>query len=411
MVAALHGAGIEVILDVVLNHTAESDVSGPTLSLRGLDNASYYRLDPADRVATGLDRQRQHARPGEPRVLQLAMDALRHWAVHSASTASASISRPCSGATGGRRFAADAPLLQALRQDPVLGRLKLIAEPWDIGPDGYRLGGFPASVRRVERPLPRRGAPLLARRRGDRAGARRTAAGLGRPVRAAPAGGRRRASISSPAMTASRWPTSSPTRSATTRPTAKATATATTTISAPTTASRAPSDDPSDPAALRQRQRRNLLATLLLAQGTPMLLMGDELGRSQARQQQRLLPGQRTELVRLGFKRGRPGAAGICRPPGCLAAGSSDAPTDAIPAWPATQQPWRARRHLVGAHRPGDGRRRLARQANRSFGLRLTDDSASLLLLANAGQQPQRLSCPPPAPAGACCSTRRSRPA
>ncbi|HYH45417.1 MAG TPA: alpha-amylase family glycosyl hydrolase, partial [Thermoanaerobaculia bacterium] len=141
-IRALHGAGIEVILDVVLNHTAESDALGPTLSLRGLDNAGYYRLDPdggwTNHTGTGntLDLSK-------PLMLRLAMDALRHWAIGYGIDGF----RFDLGAVLGRdrqdRFDADSPFLQALRQDPVLGRLKLIVEPWDIGPDGYRLGGFP----------------------------------------------------------------------------------------------------------------------------------------------------------------------------------------------------------------------------------------------------------------------------
>ena len=140
-VEALTAAGIETIVDIVLNHTGEGDAEGPTLSLRGLDNASYYRLaaDPAGYVndtGTGntlaLDR---------PPVLRLAMDALRTWAkfggVHGFRFDLAPVL--------GRRadgFDPAAPLLAAIDQDPVLCRLKMIAEPWDIGPGGYQLGHF-----------------------------------------------------------------------------------------------------------------------------------------------------------------------------------------------------------------------------------------------------------------------------
>ncbi len=135
MVRSLHAAGLEVILDVVFNHTAETDEWGPTVSFRGIDNRSYYRL-PAGYLAgyenfSGCGNTLNLA---HPRVLQLVMDALRYWVevMH----------------VDGFRFdlaaalTRDSAFLAALRQDPLLQRVKLIAEPWDIGPDGYRLGGF-----------------------------------------------------------------------------------------------------------------------------------------------------------------------------------------------------------------------------------------------------------------------------
>ena len=141
-IAALHGAGIEVVLDVVLNHTAESDADGPTLSWRGLDNAAYYRLGEDGFLVnhTGCGNTFDLSKPW---ALRLAMDALRHWATAYGVDGF----RFDLGAVLGRdprdHFDADGAFLQAIRQDPLLGRLKLIAEPWDIGPYGYRLGGFP----------------------------------------------------------------------------------------------------------------------------------------------------------------------------------------------------------------------------------------------------------------------------
>jgi glycogen debranching enzyme GlgX/4-alpha-glucanotransferase len=142
-VDALHAAGIEVILDVVLNHSGEGDELGPTLSLRGLDNAGYYRLHPGeprlyvDDTGTGntlaLDR---------PPVTRLAMDSLRAWATRAGLDGF----RFDLAATLGRRpdgFDPAAPLLAAIAQDPLLRGLKLIAEPWDIGPGGHQTGRFP----------------------------------------------------------------------------------------------------------------------------------------------------------------------------------------------------------------------------------------------------------------------------
>ena len=141
-VAKLHDAGLEVILDVVFNHTGESDEFGPTLSLRGLDNATYYRL--AD------DRARYVNDSGcgnildcdRAPVVRLIMDALRAWALYGGVDGfrfdlATTLARRREG------FDRDAPLLSAIVQDPVLRDLKLIAEPWDMGPGGYRLGDFP----------------------------------------------------------------------------------------------------------------------------------------------------------------------------------------------------------------------------------------------------------------------------
>ncbi|MFD8319674.1 glycogen debranching protein GlgX [Kitasatospora purpeofusca] len=144
MVRALHAAGIEVILDVVYNHTADGAELGPALLLRGIDNAGYYRLPPnrprgyADYTGCGnsLDTRR-------PQVVRLITDSLRYW-VHEMGVdgfrfdLAATLAR---GADGGVTM--EHPLLSAVAQDPLLSRVKLIAEPWDVGPGGYQVGGFP----------------------------------------------------------------------------------------------------------------------------------------------------------------------------------------------------------------------------------------------------------------------------
>ncbi|WP_425466058.1 glycogen debranching protein GlgX [Ostreiculturibacter nitratireducens] len=142
MVQNLHRAGIEVILDVVLNHTAEGDHLGPTLSFRGLDNRSYYRLAGNGRAyindtGTGNTLDLTH-----PMVLRMAMDSLRYWVevchVDGFRFDLATVlAREYSG------FDANGGFLRAVQQDPVLSRVKLIAEPWDIGPSGYQLGRWP----------------------------------------------------------------------------------------------------------------------------------------------------------------------------------------------------------------------------------------------------------------------------
>ncbi|MBI2824978.1 MAG: glycogen debranching protein GlgX [Planctomycetia bacterium] len=144
MVRNLHSAGIEVILDVVYNHTAEGNQMGPTLSFRGIDNASYYRLSPEDRRYymdfTGCGNT-FHMR--NPRVLQLIMDSLRYWVLEMH--------------VDGFRFDLASTLARELHdvdklgaffdiihQDPVISQAKLIAEPWDLGAGGYQVGNFPA---------------------------------------------------------------------------------------------------------------------------------------------------------------------------------------------------------------------------------------------------------------------------
>jgi glycogen operon protein len=143
MVRALHAAGIEVILDVVYNHTADGDEKGPTLAFRGIDNPTYYRLrdnDPRyylDYTGTGNTLNAQ-----QPHVLQLIMDSLRYWVTEMH--------------VDGFRFDLAAALARSfhdvdklsaffdiIQQDPVLSRVKLIAEPWDLGPGGYLVGEFP----------------------------------------------------------------------------------------------------------------------------------------------------------------------------------------------------------------------------------------------------------------------------
>lgn len=145
MVDALHAAGIEVILDVVYNHTAETDELGPTLSLRGLGNARYYRLDTHDPSCyinwAGCGNVLNLT---EPRVVQCVIDSLRHWVQDLGVDGFRFDLAPilARGPHGGYTRAAG--FLAALQADPVLSRVKWVAEPWDIGPHGHQLGAFPA---------------------------------------------------------------------------------------------------------------------------------------------------------------------------------------------------------------------------------------------------------------------------
>jgi isoamylase len=142
MVKRLHEAGIEVLLDVVYNHTGEGNHLGPALSFRGIDNLSYYRLE-ADRrfywdvTGTGNTLNLDH-----PRVLQLVMDSLRYWAEDMQVDGFRFDLAPALAREGGD-YSQGSAFFDAVRQDPLMAGLKLIAEPWDLGSSGYQLGNFP----------------------------------------------------------------------------------------------------------------------------------------------------------------------------------------------------------------------------------------------------------------------------
>ncbi|MFZ5751251.1 MAG: glycogen debranching protein GlgX [Pseudomonadota bacterium] len=278
MVQALHGAGIEVILDVVYNHTGEGDEFGPTLAFRGLDNRSYYRLAPDPRrylneTGTGNTLNLAH-----PMVLRMVMDSLRHW-VREAHVdgfrfdLATTLAREWSGFDPGAGF------LDALRQDPVLRGVKLIAEPWDLGPGGYRLGEFPHpflewndrfrdGVRRFWRGDPGMTADLAGRLLGS-------AERFDRDGRAA--------TSSVNFVTAHDGFTLSDLVSFETRHNEANGEGNRDGHGENFSANHGVEGATDDPAvrAARDRTRRALMATLLLAQGTPMLLAGDELGNSQ----------------------------------------------------------------------------------------------------------------------------------
>jgi len=148
MVGALHAAGLEVLLDVVYNHSGETDEYGPTLGLRGIDNATYYHLDPDNpahyRNWTGCGNC---LRLDHPLVIRMVLQSLRSWVLDFGIDGFRFDLAPALGrgaAAQGHAFSARAPLFQAVADDPVLSRCTLVAEPWDIGEGGYQLGQFPA---------------------------------------------------------------------------------------------------------------------------------------------------------------------------------------------------------------------------------------------------------------------------
>ena len=277
-VAALHAAGIGVILDVVLNHTGEGDQLGPTLSLRGLANTHFYRMradDPARHVDdTGCGNTLALDRPWP---LRLAMDALRHWAL----AAGIDGFRLDLATTLGRRdagFDAHAPLLAAMRQDPVLRERIIIAEPWDIGPGGHQLGAFPPGW-----------GEWNDRFRDDVRKFWRGDAGMLGPLATRLAGSAdcfpppRRIADSVNFVTAHDGFTLADLVSFTARRN-EANGEHGRDGAAENFSWNSGTEGPTDDAAIiarRQADARALLATLLLARGTPMLAMGDEAGRTQ----------------------------------------------------------------------------------------------------------------------------------
>jgi isoamylase len=279
MVKALHEAGIEVILDVVYNHTAEGDHMGPTLSLRGIDNAAYYRLSDSERwryldyTGCGNSLNARH-----PHSLQLVMDSLRYWILEMH--------------VDGFRFDLAAALARELhdvdrlstffdlvQQDPVVSQVKLIAEPWDVGEGGYQVGNFPPlwtewngkyrdTVRDFWRGQPSTVPDFASRLTGSSdlyaTSGRRPVASInfvtchdGFPLddlvaydnkhNEANGEGNRDGTDDNRSWNCG---------------------------------AEGPSGDPAI-SELRARQKRNFLVTLFLSQGVPMLLAGDEMGRTQ----------------------------------------------------------------------------------------------------------------------------------
>lgn len=278
MVARFHGAGLEVILDVVYNHTFEGNQLGPTMSFRGIDNQSYYRLSDNPRyyindTGTGNTINMDH-----PMVLRMVLDSLRYWVevMHVDGF------RFDLGTTLGRRadgFDPNGPFFTAIRQDPVLNNVKLIAEPWDTGPGGYQMGNFPTPF--VEWNDKYRDQ-IRSVWRGDKGKMRKLAQRLAGSAQRFDKGNR-------------------PATSSVNFLTAHDGFTLLDTVSYNEKHNEANGEDsrdghdhnlsdncgvegPTDDPKINEKRslrRRNMMATLMLSQGTPMVLAGDEIGNSQ----------------------------------------------------------------------------------------------------------------------------------
>jgi glycogen operon protein len=286
MIRTLHRAGIEVILDVVYNHTGEGNHLGPTLCLRGIDNAVYYRLDGAHRRwyidYTGCGNT---LNTGHPRVLQLIMDSLRYWVTEMHVDGfrfdlASALARDAQG------FQRQSAFLQVILQDPVLSQVKLIAEPWDITPEGYQVGNFPgpwAEWNDKYRDTVRRFWQGEGGQLGD-VGYRLTGSSDLYAER------RPHASINfvsaHDGLTLADWvrahalPTVAKTAERLDSPTEAMEEASTADQGHPGGGGAGLADD-TGLAAFYAKQQRNVLATLLLSQGVPMLCAGDESGRTQ----------------------------------------------------------------------------------------------------------------------------------
>ncbi len=279
MVVRLHDSGLEIILDVVYNHTAEGNERGPTLSFKGIDNASYYRLLPDQKryyindTGTGNTVNLSH-----PRVMQMVTDSLRYWVTEMHVDGfrfdlGTILAREPYG------FDQESGFLKACSQDPILSEVKLIAEPWDCGPGGYQVGGFPPGwaewndkFRDTARAFWKGDEGKLAEFASRLAGSADYFNQRGRQTWASvnfltahdgftlndtvsynekhnEANGENNSDGSSNNLS---W----------------------------NCGAEGPTEDP-EVNAVRERQMRNMLATLMLSRGTPMLLAGDEFARTQ----------------------------------------------------------------------------------------------------------------------------------
>ena len=362
MVRALHAAGIEVILDVVYNHTAEGNHLGPTLSMRGIDNAAYYHLEDDDQryytdyTGTGNSLNVRH-----PHTLQLIMDSLRYWVLEMHVDGF----RFDLASTLAREFyEVDrlATFFELVQQDPVVSQVKLIAEPWDVGPGGYQVGNFPpqwtewnGKYRDTVRDFWRGEAQSLGEFASRLTGSSDLYEHSGRrPVASinfvtAHDGFTLRDLVSyndkhNEANGEDNKDGESHNRSS-------------------NFGVEGPTDDP-EILTLRARQQRNFIATLLLSQGVPMLLHGDELGRTQGGNNNGY--AQDNEITWVDWSIRRPAARRVHRRARATAQGAPD-----LPPQPVLQRA----PGEDGGGRP-DPRHRVAaprrhRDAARGLGLRL----------------------------------------
>ena len=278
MVRALHEAGIEVLLDVVYNHTGEGDHTGPTLSFRGIDNLAYYRLQPDKRLYLDFSGCGNTLDATHPHALQLIMDSLRYWVLEMHVDGfrfdlAPALLRHNAGVDAFSAF------LDVVQQDPVISRVKLVAEPWDLGPQGYQVGRFPplwsewnGRYRDAVRAFWRGDTNTLGELASRLAGSSDLYETTGRKpfasvnILCTHDGFTLRDLVSFASK-------HNEANGESNRDGENHNLSFNCGVEGPT--------DDAAVVALRKRQQRNLLATLLLSQGVPMICAGDEMGRTQ----------------------------------------------------------------------------------------------------------------------------------
>jgi len=279
MVRALHAAGIEVILDVVYNHTAEGNHLGPTLCYRGIDNAVYYRLrKDAPRFYEDVTGCGNSLDAGEPQVIRLVLDSLRYW-VGEMHVDGFRFDLASTLARNGGVIDFDGAFFKALREDPLLAPVKLIAEPWDLGHDGYQAGNFPFPFSEWNG---RYRDTLRRYWRGDDNTVAETASRLAGSSDLYEPGGRRpRASInfitSHDGFTLEDLVSYHRKHNEANQEENRDGCNSNHSWNC---GAEGPSRD-HHVQAVRARQKRNLMASLLLSKGVPLILGGDEIGRTQ----------------------------------------------------------------------------------------------------------------------------------
>jgi glycogen operon protein len=278
-VARLHDAGFEVVLDVVYNHTAEGNHLGPTLSFRGIDNASYYWLMPDnpryydDFTGTGNSLNLTH-----PRVLQMVMDSLRYW-VEVCHIDGFRFDLASTLARGPHGFDRNSSFFNAIRQDPSLAAVKLVAEPWDVGAGGYQVGGFPSQWSEWNdryRSALRRYWAGEGNLIGDVGGRMTGSSDLFNHDDRSPRAGINHVTVHDGFTLADLFSYNEKHNEAN----GEDNRDGSNDNHSNNCGHEGPTDDPAI-VALRRQLRRNQLACLLLAQGIPLLLAGDEIGNSQ----------------------------------------------------------------------------------------------------------------------------------
>ncbi len=360
MVRALHAAGLEVILDVVYNHTAEGNHLGPTLSLKGIDNASYYRLVADDpRYYMDFTGCGNTLNMRSPQVLQLIMDSLRYWVLEMHVDG---FRFDLASALARELYEVDrlGAFFDIIHQDPVLSQVKLIAEPWDLGQGGYQVGNFPVlwtewngKYRDAVRRFWRGDGGTVSELATRLAGSNDLYAHSGRQPYASinfitahdgftlhdlvsyndkhnEANGEDNRDGENNNLS---W----------------------------NCGAEGPTDDPAINA-LRERQKRNFLATLLLSQGVPMISHGDELGRTQHGNNNAYCQDNELTWIDWELDADKRTLLDFTTQAGSLPPVAADAAAPQV--LPGPQHPRRRRegRRVARARRPRDGRRGVERR-------------------------------------------------